>query len=1143
MLGDSKTIDAFKNSTKKMLQNSQLIGVVGSGIKNGMKSAKPLNQDSKRQDIKPLEEMKATDCGALISNITKTQDAKKYERICKNLNEESKKKFDDLSPEDQKAILTIFNINLDDPIDSTPVPPQLAPASPMPSPVPLSPIDEVPLPPPLPAIDEVPLPPPLPVIDEVPLPPPLPVIDDFPQPPLPIATFSMPSPAPLIDLPQSLSFNKKISEAQNYVKNRKNTILNNLIEIFTNDAYSDLKNYYRKNANDDYVDIDILNDYQVCDINNYISKANLSVEDFFKKDSNFKNIMSAISNANLENEEIKNQVKENLYELSNNENLKKKSLSEQDAASIINFLTNENKKIEIMEKMEILNQLKIFDKYNYCYSGYNVKDKLEVFNTLVELIPENESFLDYKDKIINCVNTSAKDGYDAHRFLEDVLKPNIKTIKGKDYKTLLDRMVKCPYQLNGDNLYCDIIFDNDNKYQNISPFILSLIFQNAFTKTEFEDLYNKYLPMLQKADDKTVSNMTGDMLPYLALFCDFLNKIQVNEEADISLESLSFQQLKELQVFLIKNNFNHSFKDININFLNKNLDKIFIKNDNEIDYASTLFEVNKLLSGKHLDLPQIQKDNINNILDVKDDLANIDFEQIKIDKTDKFEVLKSNVNKILEDNHISDNNKAIILARLTNDIDSLMFNELPSGLEDLNVMKPIRDEIKKYLSFKKVEGEKNTYTIGNAKISGMDDKTKSTLESIFKAIPELVVLLGVDQGRGRFDIGKHILAVGKEVVNNKEFSGLDKNNQKLVLIAALMHDIAKVEGGQDPAHPQRGSQYAYKMLSGALNEDEKVTVANLIFNNHFGEYIGKGENNNEKMYTLAYECKDENPEFLKMLKILGEADLLGDAESYKKMTKDYLEQIPGRIDTLTQKVETINDILAKLKKTLDLTPFPQKTEDRQTAMQECKELGIVGEFKSGDIKIDKVDLAKMKNLSSEKQEEYLSLLGFHNTQYNQLEFLIHAIGNGKQVGGIDYLTSQFKSDATLSTSIITMANTETFNWRQYGFIMEPDKTKVLSAATSNIGSGCGKGRDESGKYISQSNKMNYTNLLEYIKNSRMEAQGGHSELITIDNEVAAIFVKEGCEDKMPKELVEFAHERKLPLIVVPKSKFEDAEEM
>ena len=60
-------------------------------------------------------------------------------------------------------------------------------------------------------------------------------------------------------------------------------------------------------------------------------------------------------------------------------------------------------------------------------------------------------------------------------------------------------------------------------------------------------------------------------------------------------------------------------------------------------------------------------------------------------------------------------------------------------------------------------------------------------------------------------------------------------------------------------------------------------------------------------------------------------------------------------------------------------------------------------------------------------------------------------------------------------------------------------------------------------------------MLEYIKNSRLSSQKESSELITIDNEVAAIFVKEGCEDKMPKELVEFAYKRYLPLIVVPRS--------
>ncbi len=205
-------------------------------------------------------------------------------------------------------------------------------------------------------------------------------------------------------------------------------------------------------------------------------------------------------------------------------------------------------------------------------------------------------------------------------------------------------------------------------------------------------------------------------------------------------------------------------------------------------------------------------------------------------------------------------------------------------------------------------------------------------------------------------------------------------------------------------------------------------------------------------------------------------------------------------------------------------------------MQECKELGIVGEFKSKDITMDKIDLAKMKNLSPEKQEKYLSLLGFHNTQYNQLEFLIHVIDNGIHVSSIDDLTSQFKSNATLSTSIITMANTATYGGRKYGFIMEPDKTKVLYTAIYNIVSGCDKGRNVSGKYISQSNNMDYTKLLEYLEYSKLRAQNGHSELITIDNEVAAIFVKEGYEKDIPKELVEFAYKRNLPLIVVPNTK-------
>ena len=933
---------------------------------------------------------------------------------------------------------------------------------------------------------------------------------------------------------------------------QNSTILNNLIEIFHNNAYSDLKNYYTKNVNNyNSLKLRILKNYQVSDVNNYLSKANLSLQDFFAGDLNFVQIMSTIEKTKFESEEIKEQVKENLFELSNSKNSKRKSLSERDIKAIIKFLTDKN---GIMEKMEILKQLNLFSNYCY-YLGYNVKDKLEVFNTFVDLIPENESFVDYKDKIIDCVNNLLKES-DAHNFLENILRPNINTIKENDYKTLLDRMIKCPYKDNGeDNLYCHLMFGNDIRYANTSASILNLIisygdYHYDYNLTTFDKLYNQYMPMFQRADEDTLKNINCTQFSRLCNLYDFLNNIPDGIE-EVSLGSLNFQQLKELQLLLLKNNYNQIFQNMDISFISEKVDKLFVKNDNIIDFDATVYEINRLLNAKHVALSQTQKEHIDNILSVKEGLAQIDFEKVTIKKTNNFEILKQDIKNILsEDGSLSDKDKRNILSRLTDDITSMMFAQLPGELDNYDVVKNIRAKIGEYLSFKKVENEENAYIIGDVKVSGIDDNAKTTLEHIFKAIPELVILLGKKQVGHNFDLGKHILAVGKEVVKNDKFQNLSENNQKLVLIAALMHDISKMEDKRDFSHPERGGRYAYNMLNGALlNQDDKTTVANLIFNNHFGEYIAKNGEDEIKMYTLAYECKDENPQFLNMLRILGEADLNGDDESYKLDKSEYCAQIPDRIGTLTKQIQTINGLLGKLKESLQLTPFPQKTIDMtselqdNSIMQECKEDEIIGEFEKEGCKIPKIDLTKMKYVSIDKQKKYLEFLGFKNTTYGSLEFLIHAIKGGKQVGGIDYLTSQFKSDATLSTSIITMANTRTFQNRKYGFIMEPNKTKILSAATGNISSGCGKGRNLSGKYISKTQDMDNKELSYYISNSKLFAQEEHSELITVDNEVAAIFVKEGCENEIPKELVQYAKKRNLPLIVVPMIKVDDNEQV
>ena len=1099
--------------------------------------------------------------------------------------------------------------------------------------------------------------------------------------------------------------------------------LNNLIEIFKNNEYSDLKKYLD--------DMNLINClfYQLSDLKAFKEKTNMSYENkdsFATQVNHFMTIMKSIEDTQFENEETKKQVKKCLFKLYKDKNLKSKSsLFGDDITPVIKFLTSKNKKIgdnSINSKMEILNKLNLFNNnggnaYYCCY--YNVNDRLDIFNTFVDLIPEGKNFDNCKDKIIKCVNSCADTILKANDFLKKILKSeNIKTIKeSNNYETILDKMIQFPYHCDQKSeLYCEVIFDKDNKYKcttNKSHLILNLIMsetcmhtgEGKYAVSEFNKLYEKYNPMLEKFDEENLSKIDPLILDSLYKLYEISESIQVNDE-EMSLQSLSLTQIQRLQMWINNNKSNLLLQDINIKMISEKLDKIFIKDDiGHINYAAILYEINDILSPSHLNSPE-GKIKLNDILTVKDGLANIDFGKIVIEKTNNFENLKLKVKEILsQDNTISEDIQNFILEKLTNNIDSMMFNKLPLELEGHEVIKRIRNEIDNYLSFKEVEGEENTYTIGNVKISRMDANAKQALEHIFKAIPELVVLLGISQAGHNFDLGKHILAVGKEVVKNDKFQNLSEGNQKLVLIAALMHDIAKNDGGNDPLHPQKGSQYAYKVLNDVLNENDKATVANLVFNHHFGAYMAENQvqvddlyevlctiknspgfmdnykkyeiyaqaksnyqtadircqnalNNynqadlnyqtasteyekavknyvqivshaqetdtkqevlenytqaksnlqtagikrqkawekytqaysnyqtadtaykeawdnynsqvnykqkqdiqnylntyqawsyNDNGVTLQYECKDTNPAFMDMLQILGEADLMGEDESYKTNTKQYFEKIPERISSLKQSIQSVDTIIKELKDKLYITPFPKKTiemtggelpNDYETeTMRECQEKEIIGTFTSKrGHKVTKIDLTKMANLSDVQKQKYLKFLGFgENVEYSNLEFLIHAIENDQHVEGIKSLTSEFKSDATLSTSIITMANTKMYRDRKYGFIMDPDKTTILHAWIGNLGSGYFKGRAKSGYYINETNNFiqneNYRNsLANYIQSSRKEKQNGHSELITVDNKVAAIFVKAGHENEMPEQLVKFANERKLPLIIIP----------
>ena len=206
------------------------------------------------------------------------------------------------------------------------------------------------------------------------------------------------------------------------------------------------------------------------------------------------------------------------------------------------------------------------------------------------------------------------------------------------------------------------------------------------------------------------------------------------------------------------------------------------------------------------------------------------------------------------------------------------------------------------------------------KIEGTNKKQTQALKKIFKKIPGLINTIGRTQQGHCYTVDKHILAVTKSVYNDPEFKTLDNHDKKLLLTAALMHDIQKDEGGSDYYHPQKGAKFAYKEL-GKLpeyNEDDRTTISNLIYNHHFNANI---KDDAEEIAKLC--AKEKEPDkFLKMLKILGKADLNGNPRILITHP-EFLTKIENTsIPILKNIIENLNQYEETMKNQLLNTPFP-----------------------------------------------------------------------------------------------------------------------------------------------------------------------------------------------------------------------------
>ena len=132
------------------------------------------------------------------------------------------------------------------------------------------------------------------------------------------------------------------------------------------------------------------------------------------------------------------------------------------------------------------------------------------------------------------------------------------------------------------------------------------------------------------------------------------------------------------------------------------------------------------------------------------------------------------------------------------------------------VVESLREDVVRF-------SEKNPIKCNNKQI-------ETFLNEVVEAMPEIRSMIGRKQhGTHDFDVMQHSLKVMQKIVQDPKFEQLNESDQKIMLLASLLHDITKAEGISDGTHASEGSFDAYYISKKfKLSRDEELKLSDLI---------------------------------------------------------------------------------------------------------------------------------------------------------------------------------------------------------------------------------------------------------------------------------------------------------------------------
>ena len=819
------------------------------------------------------------------------------------------------------------------------------------------------------------------------------------------------------------------------------------------------------------------------------------------------------------------------YVKANNEIMQIPSFSE-NLYSFIGDIRNEdttNGKIKLIEYIKENNffvENKIFNKQLYLYIS-NIKSEKQANEKIkvLDYIKNNPDLLNdpYLTTIINHnLKTASKDKTaDAVIHIIEYMKSHPNLVGKKKIKEYLERaLIDCNTKeeaisrtnfINGVSFLSeynqDYIFAKYNDFKEyITPYyekenvsLLDALKNGEITEEQCvialnrkENIPLKNIFKANKLIDKNVLNkLSNDEQKVAYRFINFCHKKDINE--------LSVSEKKTLLKTLVDSN-SGSFN------ISRELKQMFpLIPTNTKEYCTILPDIVKALGIeiKPLETKEIESFNksINDLAFALASLSDEDFNNLNIQQQYSQEQFVKDVFNIVK--NLDKNERAKVYDyfgfELYNNKNGIQVDEnarhkfsitgYPQNLNNGKKLAKIIDPntkrvVEKLRPYVIKFSQNNIVTSGNTEL----DKT---INQIISLMPELNSIIEKQQHKTHsFSVFKHSLKVMQKITQNPEFEKLNDSDKKLMLLASLLHDIAKETGSIDNGHAQTSSFDIYFICKKFnLTKEEENKLYSLCNYHDWLQFVNKPntsiEEQTSRAQKMAFHLQYDN--LFEMSKIFTQADL----KAVK--TDDYFYN--KYKSALDEKSEIVQNNINKLKKTqpiLPITKFPSSSKIKEaiTTVNEDGSTNIKGVY------LDTNGLIILKYNEIENWEQ----LGFpqgtksrgiettcvddygkeHNIDTGNLKFFVHALNYKNQLYKFDAFNLP-DSDALLSVSYAERPESKYRFFRTQGVILNIDTQNVHGGGDSDSGSGYGK------------------NINEFISDYAFEDSYRHNERIFIAN--------------------------------------------